>query len=140
LNSVPLFTDRHVSILSTQSAPSGELTIEEFGSRSHAIMRFGRNTMSIEEAALRRSGFEFEPRVITSSFSALLGVVATTSMVATVPERLTSILAGRLGLKAYNPPIEIPDLTEAMTWHTRHDFDPAHAWLRGLFIDCGREL
>jgi len=140
LNLLPLFTDRFVCVASADHPALGEhLTLEEFVGLQHAVARFGRNTMTVEEAALRRANIDFEATVVTAHFSSLLSLVPGTRLLATVQERLFKALGGP-SLKAYEPPVAIPPLNEALMWHPRNDYDPAHVWLRQVFADVGRTL
>jgi hypothetical protein len=57
-----------------------------------------------------------------------------------VSRRLAERSAGALGLKIFEPPIEVEPYTLQMLWHPRHEGDGAHAWLRGLVADAAEGL
>lgn len=141
LNCLPLFSDRFICIVSADHPEIGDqLSLEDFCRLPHAVTRFGGNAMTVEEAALRRASIDFEAAVITPHFSSLLSLLPGTRLMATVQERLLKALGGSLPLKSFNPPIEIPTLNEGLMWHPRNDYDPAHVWLRHVFVDIGRSL
>jgi len=57
-------------------------------------------------------------------------VIASTDMVATVPERLARRLAETLPLRVLAPPMRLPAFPICIYWHPRFDAEPGHAWLR----------
>jgi hypothetical protein len=36
--------------------------------------------------------------------------------------------------------VSIPTLNEGLLWHPRNDYDPAHVWLRQVFVDIARAM
>jgi LysR family nod box-dependent transcriptional activator len=141
LNRVPLFSDRFVCIACANHPEiTDHLSLSDFCRLPHAVTRFGGNAMTVEEAALRRANVDFEAAVATPHFSSLLSLLPGTCLLATVQERLFKALGGALCLRAFEPPVEIPALNEGLMWHPRNDYDPAHAWIRQVFVDIGRSL
>lgn len=141
LHSVPLFGDRFICIASADHPEIGDtLSLEDFCRLPHAVTRFGGNAMTVEEAALRRANIDFDAAVATPHFSSLLSLVPGTRLLATVQERLFRALGGALALRAFEPPVSIPTLNEGLMWHPRNDYDPAHVWLRQVFIDIARSM
>jgi DNA-binding transcriptional LysR family regulator len=47
-----------------------------------------------------------------------------------VAERVCRALAGRLGVLTRPVPFDLPPVEIVVSWHHRHDRDPAHTWLR----------
>lgn len=141
LNSMPLFSDRLVCVAAAGHPELGAtLSLEEFCRLPHAVTRFDGKAMTIEEAALRRANIDFEAAVVTPHFSTLLSLLPGTRLLATVQERLLLALGGSSSLRAFEPPMMIPPLNEALLWHPRSDYDPAHVWIRQVFVDVARNM
>ena len=62
-------------------------------------------------------------------FLSLLHVLASTDLVAMVPERLAG---NHPGVGMVSAPLEIPGFEMLMLWPERLHRDPAHQWLRSL--------
>jgi DNA-binding transcriptional LysR family regulator len=48
--------------------------------------------------------------------------------------------APALGLGIYRPPIEMPSPEIQMYWHSRHDRNPAHRWIRKQICEVMAEV
>ncbi|MNJ00629.1 HTH-type transcriptional regulator SyrM 1 [compost metagenome] len=60
-------------------------------------------------------------------FLFVTAVLASTDLVAMVPERL---VRDAPALRLLEPPVEVPGYEMSMLWHERVHRDPAHRWLR----------
>ena len=76
--------------------------------------------------------FGAKRRVVLSVpfFSAAIFAVANTDLVLTVPRKLTKIVRPLNGVRLVEPPREIKPFPYFMTWHSRLNEEPAHAWFR----------
>ncbi|MBB4780854.1 LysR family transcriptional regulator [Streptomyces rapamycinicus] len=94
------------------------------------VSRRGRLHDAIDEALAERG---LRRRVVASlpTSAAALDVVSRSDTVAVVAERVCRPASARLGLVTRRLPLELPPTQMVLTWHHRHDSDPAHAWLRG---------
>lgn len=94
------------------------------------VSRRGRLHNAVDDALAERG---LRRRVIASlpTSAAALEVVSRSDAVVIVAERFCRPAAARLGLVTRRLPVELPPARMVMTWHHRHDGDPAHAWLRG---------
>jgi DNA-binding transcriptional LysR family regulator len=107
------------------------LTPERLAELDHVtVSRRGRIHGALDEALAARG---LRRRVLASlpTSTAALDVVAGSDTVVAVAERVCAPLAARLGVVMRIPPVDLPPVEIVMTWHHRHDSDPAHAWLRG---------
>lgn len=68
------------------------------------------------------------------NYFALPEVIGTSDLLATVPSRIGRHLAKRASLEIHPLPFPGPVFDVHMYWHTRHDDDAAHTWLRGIFL------
>ncbi|MGW5695084.1 LysR substrate-binding domain-containing protein [Streptomyces asiaticus] len=102
------------------------------------VSRRGRLHNAVDDALAERG---LRRRVIASlpTSAAALDVVSRSDAVAVVAERVCRPAAARLGLVTRRLPLELPPTRVVLTWHHRHDSDPAHAWLRGQVREVLRE-
>lgn len=102
------------------------------------VSRRGRLHDAVDDALAERG---LRRRVIASlpTSAAALDVVSRSDAVAVVAERVCRPASARLGLVTRRLPLELPPTRVVVTWHHRHDSDPAHAWLRDQVRDVLRE-
>lgn len=107
------------------------LTLERLAELDHVtVSRRGRIHGVLDEALAARG---LHRRVLASlpTSAAALDVVAGSDAVVIVAERVCTPVATRLGVVTRPVPVDLPPVDMVMTWHHRHDNDPAHTWLRG---------
>lgn len=129
LRTQSLFKDRLIGAMSGSHPLAGK----KIGARDYAE---GRHVI------VSRSGFEedglerkFLPETISrkaacsvGGFATALAVARHSDLIATVPERHTTLL--REGLYSFALPVRATGFTVSMVWHPRLDADPVHRWLR----------
>jgi DNA-binding transcriptional LysR family regulator len=59
-----------------------------------------------------------------------LQTVAHSEAVAVVASRMTGRALADLGLRTHPLDVELPSPAVVLSWHSRYDEDPEHAWLR----------
>ncbi|OON62539.1 LysR family transcriptional regulator [Massilia sp. KIM] len=103
-------------------------SLERFRQLEHAIVSpEGGGFHGPADEVLAGLGLKRKVALSVPHFLFLLEVLASTDMVALLPERL---LAHGHGLKAVEPPIAVPGFEMLMLWPERVHRDPAHRWLR----------
>lgn len=95
---------------------------------------------SLIEVRLREKGESLRVDVTTESFLVAPFLVAGTSLVSFVQERLGRLAASNAPLRLFTSPIEVGGLTEAMFWNPRRSADPGHRWLRSRMIAQAQRL
>jgi DNA-binding transcriptional LysR family regulator len=60
-------------------------------------------------------------------------------MILTVPSRLATRLAKVAEVRAVAPPKELGTFRYIQIWHPRMDSDPAHQWLRRMFVEAAHD-
>jgi DNA-binding transcriptional LysR family regulator len=145
LRSTPLSRQKlYVIAASAHPEIHGTITLEQYVRWPHAQYNLTQTTASTIEneidRALQSRGLSREigaqlPSALTSP-----PIVATTDLIATVPERVARMLAPSLGLQVLEPPLPIPDVEVSMYWHERMQHSPAHRWLRQLIVELARGL
>ncbi|ESQ86504.1 hypothetical protein ABAC460_23165 [Asticcacaulis sp. AC460] len=126
-----LFRDRFV-IAVRAGHPVTAMTVAAYTAGQHVgAVRSGSDRNPID-AALAAQGLERQVVVMAGGYSAVLALVRSSDLIATVPERHTAGL--RDGLIILPLPFAMDAITISLLWHPRLDADPAHRWLR----DCVR--
>jgi DNA-binding transcriptional LysR family regulator len=125
-----LFRDRFVGVVRKRHALArGTVTLDRYAASRHVVVsRSGVDQGPVDEA-LSGLGVTRTAAVRVGGFSAAIGLVRDTDLVATVPERHTAALCA--GLHAFELPFPVAAIPIAMLWHPRVDGDAAHRWLRG---------
>ena len=116
------------------------LTAEQFFALPHAFGAPSAYSVSTEELVRRLFDVDLIVQLAVPSLLHLPLVLAGTSYVATMPERVLKMATHSQPLKSFPTPFPTPAQHEAMLWHKRHDDDPGHAWLRNLIVDVARGL
>lgn len=62
-------------------------------------------------------------------------ILASTDLIATVPERLAERMAKPFGLKYLPHPVDLPRIAINLFWHAKYHKDPANQWLRNLVFE-----
>jgi DNA-binding transcriptional LysR family regulator len=138
--SSPLYPQRACCI-AAQGHPAirGKLSVEQFLQFPHVV--FGVTTTSnsfldsLVDAALDRLGRKRAVALTVPSFLVSPSVVATTDLLAVVPDRVAHASAQSLALQVLDLPLEIGSLDLAMYWHARGQADPALQWVRAALRD-----
>ena len=73
-------------------------------------------------------------------FSAAIHAVQSTSLVATVPQRIAESYRSNLNIKIVPAPMELDRFRYIMAWHPRFSEDRAHIWLRNLIKECAMTI
>ena len=88
--------------------------------------------------ALAARGLSRRVAVRTPSFLAAPLLVAQSDHVLTAPALMLRPLAGPLGLRLHEPPVDLPSFRIFQAWHPRTQEDAAHRWFRGLVAGAVR--
>lgn len=136
-----LFRDRFMGAArSGHPILGGPITPERYITHGHVVAsRRGAWTGPVDDALLER-GLRREIVVIVPSFPDALNVARCSDLIALVP-RSCIANGGTMaeGVQAFDLPVPTPDLAISAMWHPRLDADPAHRWLRQMFMaTCGK--
>ncbi|WP_434568583.1 LysR family transcriptional regulator [Pseudomonas sp. Z3-8] len=116
-------------LLRADSRP-GELTLDEFCRRPHAVVSSMGHVIDDSDRAL--SQMERQRRVVLSvpQFSALPVLLARSEMIAIVPDYVARAMAQTTGLRAEPAPLRLPERELSMVWRGTSHNDPGERWLR----------
>jgi DNA-binding transcriptional LysR family regulator len=117
----------------------GLLSIKRFAQASHVtVSRRGRLQHGVVDESL--AGHGLQRRVVASlpTTSAALEVVAQSDSIAIIPSASCRLLCKAFQLQIRAVPLKLPRSPVVLSWHRRHDSDPAHQWLRARVSDVIR--
>lgn len=135
-----LYEDNWVCLVSSETAPSAVLTMEDLAQRPWATTFNEPTAFTTAVQQLRMRGVEPRIEVVTEDYLTLGVLVAGTDRVALVQERLGRLLSANGGVRAVPCPFAADPLVEAMWWHPAYTNDRAHQWLREVFVAAGIEV
>lgn len=120
----------------------GKLSLEQFLGLPHVVFATSNTTYSfvdgLVEERLAELGHKRTVAATVPSFLVSPAVVATSELIAVVPDRVAVESAGRYPLQILEPPFDLGPLDLAMYWHARCHADPAQHWLRAALRDTAQ--
>jgi DNA-binding transcriptional LysR family regulator len=125
-----LFTTTYVCIV-RKGHPSirQRMRRAQFLGATHAVAEAVGTGHYVIERQLQRLGVARSIGLRVPNFLALPTIVASTDMIATVPEPLAAAFRS-IDIRAIRHPIPLPPLPIKQFWHERYHEDPANRWLR----------
>lgn len=130
-----LYRERFVCIVRQRHpAVRTRLGIATYARLSHALVAIDEEPGAIDRA-LARLGRTRRVALRVPDFAAIGHVIASSDLVATIPERLARRLAETLPLRILPPPLELRDFPVSLYWHRRFEADSGSRFLRGLFLE-----
>ena len=115
------------------------LDLNRYLALRHIQVSMKGNPSGYVDAVLAEKGLKRNVAVTVGHFLMAPMLVDASDLVATEPRRLFTPLAGRLPLRLFPPPIDIPLFRVVQTWHSRHDADSGHQWLRRILREVGQQ-
>lgn len=105
------------------------LSLERWASAGCVQILTGTRSRSVVDMALEAAGLERRVGAHVPGFLLGLHAVAGSDLILTAPHVLAPLARG-LGLCSLEPPLALPALPVALSWHERLQGDPAHRWFR----------
>ncbi len=129
-----LFRQRYVALMRAGHPLAGStaLSAARYRQAAHVRVVSAGTAHGQVDDALQRLGVVRRVQLTVPHYVALGQVLASTGLVATVPERLAERLAGPHGLVSRPLGLNLPTSTIAQLWHAHLHRDPGHQWLRAL--------
>ena len=113
------------------------LSLEEYLNRPHVTFAIDADRhISVEQAFLASNSLKKKDIIRFSSYSAMLGVVASTDCIALVPASLARFAVNLFDLQTFTPPLAFPPLEWTMVWHRRADNDQKLFQCRTILKAC----
>ena len=116
-------------LLRADSQP-GELGLDEFCRRPHAVVSSMGNVIEEADRTLGQIGRQRKVVLTVPQFSALPVLLADSDMIAIVPDYVARSMAMIDGLRAEFVPLDLPQQELSMVWRGATHNDPAERWLR----------
>ena len=134
LRTEALFEDGYSCLLAADHPLAGRdaPTLDAYLDRDHVIVNIAEARQGTIDIRLNALGRPRRGNVTVPHHALAADVVAGTSLIATLPNRLLDTLTIPASLAVVPTPIEIGPITFSMAWHPRLDDDPAQQWLREL--------
>ena len=134
-----LFDQRYVCVFRRGHRLDKEaVSIDEFREAEHLIIISAGTGHGLVDELMERAGIERTVRLTVPHYVSLGHILASSDLVATVPERLAEQLAKPFGLERRPHPAQLPKIPINAFWHARMHRSPAHQWLRNVVFDCTR--
>jgi len=129
-----LWIDDYVCVLdpANEAIVDGAITWVAFTELPQAVSDFGQAHLTPAERRMRELGFSRAPHVTTSSFLPLPSVVVGTELVGVLPRRLAERFAAISPIAIIEAPFGRVEIRETLYWHTTHNADTAHEWLKDI--------
>lgn len=138
-----LFRDRLVcAVRRNHPRFRSAISTDEYLAAAHVRVQTPRTSVSsgaVDQAAtaLRRT---LNVALKVQNLSVLSEVASTTTLVATLPERLAARLQEKYALQILPLPLGVPDIRMALYWHERTHKHAAHRWFRQAVSDAVKAL
>jgi len=112
--------------------------LDRFCELPHALRTIEGGMTGATDAALAQIGRRRRVVLALAHFYAVLLAVAEGGLIAMVPQAFAEAFAPSLRLAVYAPPLDIPPTDVSLYWHSRHERNPAHQWLRAEVLRLAR--
>jgi DNA-binding transcriptional LysR family regulator len=117
--------------------PVDPTTIDGFAGLPHVVIsRRGHRRSRIDDI-LATHGLDRRVALTVPTLAMAIQAVATTALVTVAPAILTSHQLPPV-LRPYALPVPTPEIPAVLAWHSRHDRDSAHRWLRATISEMLR--
>jgi DNA-binding transcriptional LysR family regulator len=125
-----LVSDRPVGIVDSNHPLSGTITLDEFLAYPYVAAQFPGAKRTADDNIMDGLSHDHPPRIRVPSFMAIGSVVCGTQMIGILPSRMVPLLPEVWNLRALDLPAGFSKLSLRVLWHSRHDNDRVHQWLR----------
>lgn len=136
-----LFEDRFVGMARADhpALRGGGMDIDTFASLPHALVSVRRDDRGAVDRALETLGLRRRITLVVPYMLMLPRVLATSDLIATLPERAAHHLA-HPALVTFVLPVPLPAWSVDMLWNPSARTDQASAWLRNLIATTAKTL
>jgi DNA-binding transcriptional LysR family regulator len=111
------------------------LTKDEFEAAEHVVVSSAGTGHASVDATIERLGIKRKAALRVPHFVAVGHILATTDMVATVPERFARHCLEPFHLRYVELPMKLPEIGINLFWHSRFHKEAGNQWLRGILFD-----
>lgn len=135
LRRLPLGRNRYIGVARPEHPIHKKpVTLDRFCSFDHVLVSpAGGGFQGPTDQALSQRGRHRHIALSVPTFGVLPEILALDDLIAVVPERLAITWQDRL--TSFETPIEVEGFETVVVWHSRHQADPAHQWIRRSIAD-----
>lgn len=132
-----LFVQQHVCLFRQGHAlhKSSPLTLEEFEAAEHVVVSSVGTGHASVDAHIEKLGIKRSAVLTVPHFVAVGHILASTDMIATVPERFARHCVVPFNLHYVDLPLKLPEIGINVFWHARFHKEAGNQWLRSLVFD-----
>ncbi len=117
------------------------LSLEAYFEAGHVGVEWGGGRrLTFDTRIMGAAVRERRQDVIAPNFMLVPEFLIGTARIATLPTRLTELIARRFPVRVLPCPVAIPHFVELLQWHKYKDRDPAIGWLRALIREVAVEM
>lgn len=120
----------HPALAARGIRPGGVIDAETFCALPHVLRSADGGRTGTIDPALGKLGLARQVAMTVPHFHAVALTVSGSDLIGSLPVDFATLIAPRLGLDLYEPPVESPAMDIYMYWHRRMDRDAASLWLR----------
>ena len=120
-----MFNDEHVRV----PAP---ISLDDYLRFPHVLTSVRQGERGVVDDALAKLGLKRTVALTTPRFLAVPFLVRAAPVITTMHAQLARLFASTLGLRLSKPPVELPEMSISLLWHSSYDHDSAHIWLRRI--------
>jgi DNA-binding transcriptional LysR family regulator len=111
------------------------LSKEAFAAADHVVVAAAGTGHATVDASIEKLGLKRKVVLSVPHFVAVGHILATTDMIATVPERFAQQCEVPFKLKYVSLPMKLPEIGINLFWHSRFHKEQGNQWLRSLLFD-----
>lgn len=132
-----LFSQDHVCMFRRGHAldKKSPLTKREFEAAEHVVVSAAGTGHATVDASIEKLDVRRRVVLTVPHFVAVGHILATTDMIATVPERFARQCAKPFKLEYTKLPMQLPEIGINLFWHARFHKEPGNQWLRSIFFE-----
>jgi LysR family transcriptional regulator, mexEF-oprN operon transcriptional activator len=130
-----LFSDGYVCLFSTtQTGIEPPISLADYVRLPHVLTSLREDAHGFVDDALAAIGERRRIALTTPRFLAVPYVLLGAPLIATMRSRLARFFSSALDLTVSPVPVKLPVTDMSLLWHSSHDRDPDHQWLRQTII------
>lgn len=111
-------------------APGQAVPLDLFCETPQALRSIDGSLGGFTDEALAKVGRARRVTLALPHFAAVAEAVAQSELIAALPRQFAVAVADTLDLAVYEPPLPFGAPEISLYWHSRHDRNPAHRWIR----------
>lgn len=146
ISSILLFPSAFVIIAAADNpdlagvAEGEPVPLDSFCALPHALRSIDGSMSGMVDDALEATGRHRQVVLALPHFQAVALAVARGRMIAAVPSQFAEMARSDLALKIYRPPFDVPVPDIKLYWHSRHDSEVGHQWMRHQVLAAVNDL